>query len=532
MGANLGLMMAGGAAQGILEGQLDNQRRAEFNYLQSQRQRALQQQALEDQLMSKLQDIPTTYDEEDRTGMAPDAVGPSPGIKRVTRSAPDVMRDASAAMVGSRLPQYVAQGFGLQGQATQQEAQQLALQREKAKQAITQQFTDAITATQRGDWNSPALMQYLNGYNSQSGPFNDGRTARLVNGARGPMLGFFDQNGTQVGMTPLAPQHITPMLMDAYKAQLAFHDPEYMYKNTKADAEMLSAQGAADTGKAHLGTMAANTRKVDYETTGLGGQADLKLKAAQANKDNAYAGYLSTKGDIAAAKPMKVDLPIFDPSTGKTTKTPVIITTDADGNRTAKDVAGRTIAPEIVDRALGHATEEQNIDEELGRDVASARKRFETGNTTLAEFTQERAGAVAKAETAKAKSTYSKMNADGRANALVDMLSGGAKPDKLAAFGATPEEIKAAQKKLKDRGSSSDKPPLASYGINTPAPSSAPPLQAQINDLNTRLRMEGVDPMVRLQWKNKLDDLVAQRDRTTYGIAPNYTLATPLPGSR
>lgn len=277
------LGIAGGAAQGVLEGQLDNQQRAQFDFLQKQRQRTLQQQAIEDAAEAKARGVLPAgeYDLEDRSGVGANDVGPVQATKRVKRTEDDVAADRIKALSEGNAAQR-AQALQMSTAGLQNKSLQLALQKQEELRNITRQFSDASTAIYQGNWNHPAVQQYMSAYNAQHGPFNDGRTARVVDSANGPVLGFFDQKGTQVGITPLTPQHVAPMLLDAYKAQLAFHDPEYLYKNEDAATKGITAQAHATTADAAQRTAATNAAKVAYETTGPYAKAHLESIQAEA----------------------------------------------------------------------------------------------------------------------------------------------------------------------------------------------------------------------------------------------------------
>jgi len=286
------LNIAGGAGQGYVQGDQDNQRRAEFLFMQNQRKRAIEQQKIDDALAAQLKGVRGAGTYEDETAVPADTMeaepgfrGPPSGIKKTktTVTAAEADRKRAEIMAGGGRLQDIQAAATLRQNAYQAEQQDRAARTAKAQDV----FTTAAQMSAMG--NNVGAMQHLSQAYDQ---VPDGH--KLVVEQRGgvPHAAIAGPDGRYVTPpTPITAQSVQDMIQRG----VMMTTPELMVKGRElatqektAGAHVMSAEAAKTNA-----TTAAN--KAYWETIGAGGDAALAKSRAEEAYLRAHADYFRQK---------------------------------------------------------------------------------------------------------------------------------------------------------------------------------------------------------------------------------------------
>jgi hypothetical protein len=285
------LNIAGGAGKGYVEGDQDNQRRAEFEALQRQRKRVEDQQKQDDALTAQLKNVrgAGTFTDYDTTP-APGGMGPptlnSPTPKTTVRTAADVARERAAIYGGSGRLQ------DMQAAATQQ---QLAYQ------------TEAADRTERNAKAQEILMQAgrKNAMGDTLGAarlLQQGYKDHVPDGHE--MVIQMDENGvphySYAGPDGKFTQPLQPVtgkaVNDMIEQGTAMLSPELSMKNREINIQSRTAGAAETHAQAAMQVAKTAADKAYYDTKGRGGDDASAKSAAETAYYYAHAQYMRAKG--------------------------------------------------------------------------------------------------------------------------------------------------------------------------------------------------------------------------------------------
>jgi hypothetical protein len=286
------LNIAGGAGQGYVQGDQDNQRRAEFLFMQNQRKRAIEQQKLDDALTAQLKGVRGAGTYEDQTVASPDAPLHDTGLgvdagpvktKKTVVTAADADRRRAEIMAGGGRLQDIQAAATLRQNAYQADQQDRAAKVAKAQDV----FTTAAQMSAMG--NNVGAMQHLSQAYDQ---VPDGH--KLVVEQRGgvPHAAIAGPDGRYVTPpTPITAQSVQDMIQRGVMMttpELMVKGRELATQETTAGAHVMTAEAAKTNA-----TTAAN--KAYWETIGQGGTASLAKSAAEEAYLRAHANYFNAK---------------------------------------------------------------------------------------------------------------------------------------------------------------------------------------------------------------------------------------------
>lgn len=108
----------------------------------------------------------------------------------------------------------------------------IEMDRMRAVDGLNKKYATINQAVARGEFDHPEVKGFVDGYNAQSGAWNNGYTMGLGQDAKGGrMLNFMDKDGAVVDSQAMTQQNMQRMLRDAYMTELSFASPDYLYKN-------------------------------------------------------------------------------------------------------------------------------------------------------------------------------------------------------------------------------------------------------------------------------------------------------------
>lgn len=501
----------GGFGAGIAQGAEDwrradeeKRRKEDHAFMQEQRQRMQREQAESDQLREKLKGIKTTKTES----YGGDDMMPAT-TRETPRSMEEIYRDEAAIYTGagradlaaqSRDRAEVARRGVFQDQMVQ--AQLAQIQRQAANQARADQnfkiFRDALGGDQ--DALNKMINSGLSVYNQnpRGTDFADGYTGRFDPDSR--TLHFTNQQGFGFSrpINQLTPQEQQQYLSQGLKAMMLGVSPEYYAQFKDLDFKELQALATQQQGQAALQNAAANTTNAGTQSrlataqidTGGWGQVGRNEASAaldrerirtgnfgETDKNSAQANWYNARdtsapGSGAANRPMKVDVPIVDPATGKTNKVPIIVHRGANNEIVAKYPDGRPFTDTAaIDRAFGNMDALGRIDAEAQRDLTVEYERYKSGASTPEDFQAAKQRVAAWRQTRIAQHEFSGYTPEERAEAVTSMLKSGRRPEAIiATFGVTADEIKAAKKQIQAGGKQGITPPTPSTPTAPPQP--------------------------------------------------------------
>lgn len=133
-----------------------------------------------------------------------------------------------------------AESHGLQMKSgkMQLETGQLNLDQARALDARRKEYAAAA----RGD--RDALNGIIQRYNSNQGAFGDGMSVVPTSGERGDMAHFVDGKGQVVRSVPMTQETLTPLLSQAYLAEMQFDSPHAFTEQQKLGVERTKADAA------------------------------------------------------------------------------------------------------------------------------------------------------------------------------------------------------------------------------------------------------------------------------------------------
>jgi hypothetical protein len=292
------LNIAGGAAKGYVEGDQDNQRRAEFNFMQNQRARTLKQQKTDDDMQAQVAGIRTPGEYTDEEAVATDAdqaagvsTGPGAGIKtkktKVTQSGYD-RKVADTVGRGGRM-QDIQAASQLRAQADQAD--------DREYQARTRQVTEVLMNAGRMNKVNPlAAARYLAQSYSQ---VPDGHEIVIEDRNGTPHIAIAAGGKYVSAPQPLTREAINDMIVEGLQFT-SMDAMKTMRTLAQGDRQVATGERVAATGEKRAGTESrladSSIAKDTYQTTGPGGQAKLGLDAAHAGYYNAAAAQQRSAG--------------------------------------------------------------------------------------------------------------------------------------------------------------------------------------------------------------------------------------------
>jgi len=459
-----------GIGQGLQAAQQYNAQQQQMQWLQQQRQRMLKEQADEDAVQASLAAITPTTTVEDRSEMQPDWQGPVQATKVVPRTEEEMMNARIQALQNTGKLKYITAGMGLRTNALQQKASEQEL--EKGRFALDQ-LRDDQAFNQRYQTLYDAISK------------GDLTNPELINLATtyNKNQGAFNDGTTIHGMsTPQGPMLVRvnaqgkaieqfPMTAEHLLPRLKqAHRMELAFRNSKYAAE----QDKSDVEREKNDILRQYRSQPHYMQDGTG-----EILAIDSQ------GQLI--GKYGSARPV---------SEGGSSRNHFVPMSNG--------YAFNQLTGETIDMATGQKVTDRKVLDNLFKAGAAPKPAQDEPKV---EYTSpdgmKITGTAAQVDKARRET-------DGVHRAGSGNLS---MPNPKAA-----------------KGGQAEAPALSSYGIK--ASSKAPSLKEQIDDLNMRLGLEGVDPAVRLEMLARRNALVSQRDAQQGFGGRSYGLATPLPGSR